>query len=150
MTEVSPEPTAIEIEQGIHGQSVDWYLQELVGFANTSGLEMGLTLNVGGSVVSGKLISGRKYFETFAEQFASAWPGDEESRANIYKSLAAHAEIYDSTETEDLPPPQYVHLADARVHSPTGSLPTNSGVLWRGKVNAVSGFSLGSLSVGDA
>ena len=150
MTEVSTEPTAIEIEQGIHGQSVDWYLQELVGLANTSGLEMGLTLNVGGSVVSGTLISGRKYFETFAQQFASAWPGDEETKENIRKSLATHAKIYDSPETEDLPPPQYVHLTNAKVHSPTGSLPTNSGVLWRGKVNAVSGFSLGSLSSSDA
>ena len=42
---------------------VDWLLAWIIGFAE-QGLEMGVTLNVGGVLITGNLIGGRKYFET--------------------------------------------------------------------------------------
>ena len=152
MTENDKKPTQAEIEQKIHGQSVDWYLLHLVSLANENGLEFGLTLTVGGSIVSGTLISGKKYFETFASDLSSAWPGDEDAKEIIRSSFAGWSAIYNrkKEDDDDRPPPQYIHLSNARVHTPQGSLPTNTGVLWRGKINAVSGFSLGSFTIGDA
>jgi len=45
------------------------------------------------------------------------------------------------------PPPQYIHLSGAKFFNPEGnSLPTNQGVLWRGRVTEIGGFNLGSFS----
>jgi len=136
--EVLNEPSAWE---------VDWYLQELVNFANEGGIEFGLTLFLGGCVVSGTLISGKTYFEEFARGFSEACSGANQSE--IYEALASRGEIYERTaDDEPLPAPGYVHLKDARMFSPSGSLPDNQAVLWRGRIGAVAGFSLGLLSRG--
>lgn len=130
------------------GQSVDWYLQNLVSVVNGSNISFGITLFVEGVVISGTLVSGKKYFETFADEFSSAYPGDDEVREGIRQAFASNASLYDNqSKSKDLPPPQFIHLIDCYCHSPQGgSLPSDSGTLWRGKINAVSGFNLGSLT----
>ena len=142
--QLSPE----EIKMAYDGQSIDWYLQNLVSAVNNSNLEFGITLYVDGAILSGLLVSGRKYFETFANEFSDAYPGDTEGKENIRQAFASNASIYDREGSEDdRPPPQFIHLMNSRCFSPGGQpLPNNRGVLWRGKINAVSGFSLGSLS----
>jgi hypothetical protein len=134
----------VELKLFSDGQSVDWYLQQLVSIVNTSDIEFGITLVLGGSVVSGRLIGGKKYFEAFAADFAEAWPS--ETKSEIRRALASKAEIYDNSRDAQTAPPQFIHLADARCYYPGSHLPNNRGVLWRGKINAVSGFSLGALS----
>jgi hypothetical protein len=142
------EPSTTDIEQDIHGHSVDWFLQQLVCLTNGAGLEMGITLVLGGSVVSGTLISGKKYFDSFASNFSSMLPNGSK-KEEMRQLLASHGNLYDD-EGEHLQLPQYIHLSNARVYSPNGgNIPTN-GMLWRGKINAVSGFNLGVLSSGDA
>lgn len=130
------------------GRGTDWYLQELVSIVNSSAIEFGITLHVHGAVVSGLLISGRKYFKAFADDFAGAYLGDDEGREAVRAALASHSKIYDEIDKQEEPsPPQYIHLMHSRTFSPGGSTPSKVGVLWRGKISAVSGFSLGSLSV---
>lgn len=131
------------------GQSVDWFLQNLVSIVNNSGIEFGVTLSVEGMVLSGTLVSGKKYFEIFAEQFANAYPGKADTKEEIREALAKNAELYtEREEDESRPPPQFIHLEDCRHFSTSGHvLPGNQGFLWRGRINAVSGFSLGSLSI---
>lgn len=143
---LTPEQAALARE----GVGVDWFLQNLVSTANSSGMEVGLTLTVGGSIVSGRMISGKKYFDLFADAMASGWPGD--SSDLIRDTYKKFGETYYAppTEADDekWSPPQYIHLQDAFVFSPGGAqLPSSSGILWRGKISAVAGFSLGSLSV---
>jgi hypothetical protein len=142
------EPSEIEIKQSFEGISLDWYLQHLVKLANDTGLEFGITLSVGGSVVSGTLISGRKYFDKFASEFSASWPGQD--KEEIKSSISKIGAIYDKPDNEEdrlvNPPPQFIHLANARIFHGREMLPSSVGVLWRGKLNAVSGFSLGSLS----
>lgn len=149
--QVEKEPTEVEIKQAIEGVSLDWYLQRLVALANETGLEIGITLTVGGGVVSGTLISGKKYFEKFAKEFSAAWPG--EGKQDIESSFSKFGAIYDKSESEQdkpaNPSPQYIHLADARVFHGREMLPSSVGVMWRGKINAISGFSLGSLSASN-
>ncbi|ABE43295.1 gas vesicle accessory protein GvpU [Polaromonas sp. JS666] len=147
MNKKSEEPSTIDCEREIHGQSVDYYLQQLVSLANENEYEIGITLLLGGSVVSGILIGGRKYFDTFAADFSAAWTG--EDKDEIHNSFAAYGDIYDPAKRKQLPmPPQYIHLQNARIQFLNGSMPTNGGVLWRGKINAVSGFHLGMLAYG--
>jgi hypothetical protein len=42
---------------------VDWFLANQVHLANRFGVEQGITLNVGGVLISGTLINGRNYFK---------------------------------------------------------------------------------------
>lgn len=127
------------------GVSVDWFLQNLSNLTNSSGLEFGITLNVSGQTISGTMIGGKKYFEVFADSFADAWPHDDKDE--IRDAFAKNSQIYSSKEgDEKLPPTQYVHLMDAKVFNGNSTTPSNEGVLWRGKINAISGFSLGKLS----
>lgn len=141
--------TDLELKLFSDGQSVDWYLQRLVSIANTSDIELDITLVIGGSVVSGRLVGGKKYFEEFAKDFSQAWP--EDGKDDIRRAFASNADLYNSREAEEKPfPPQFIHLVDARCFYPGSQLPNNRGVLWRGKINAVSGFSLGGLSADPA
>jgi hypothetical protein len=118
-----------------------------VSLVNKSLVEFGVTLFVEGVTISGQLVSGKKYFETFAKEFSDAYPGNAEIQENIRQAFAGHAAIYDREDADKVsPPPQFIHLINCRCFSPGGVLPGNRGILWRGKINAVSGFSLGSLS----
>ncbi|MCX5542594.1 gas vesicle protein [Paraburkholderia sp. CNPSo 3076] len=122
---------------------VDWYLQLLVNMANERGVEMGITLVCGGSVVSGTLISGATYFESFADAFTSAWPTEDEGRNTMRDALSRPASMYGAGKSDALGP-SFIHLKNARVCTPSGSAP-NPGMLWRGRLTEVSGFSLGSI-----
>ncbi len=140
-----------ELRMTIDGRSTDWFLQKFVSLANTIGLSCGITLFVEGAMISGMLVSGKRYFEAFADEFSSNYPGDDEAKEEVRAGIASHTAIYADDESDDEsdnepPPPQYIHLVDARYFAPGGQpIPTNRGVLWRGRINAVSGFNLGTL-----
>ena len=127
----------------------DWFLQSLVRMANESSLEIGITLQVSGMLVSGNLVSGKQYFEGFANDFASPFANDPETASAIKDSFGAYGEIYGQPKEgePDRPAPQFVHLKDARFFNTAGNpIPGNRGVWWRGRICEVGGFSLGSLS----
>jgi hypothetical protein len=116
-------------------------------------LAVPVTLNVGGYLVSGYVISGKEYFEEFAELVARGLPDafDEERKQTIAKSFNNLRNIYDTTEdrVEDVIAQggyNFVHLRDALFLHPSGdTIPSTSGMLWRTKLEAVDGFTLGML-----
>ncbi|BBI98466.1 gas vesicle protein [Ferrigenium kumadai] len=122
----------------------DWFLQSLVNMAN-DGIEIGVTLQVSGLLVSGVLAGGKSYFEGFAEDFSSGL-NDPEAAESVRGSFAKYGEIY-KKEGDDAPPlPQYIHLKNARFFNTSGNpIPGNKGVWWRGRISEVAGFTLGSL-----
>lgn len=121
----------------------DWFLQSLVGIAN-DGIEFGVTLQVSGLLVSGVLTGGKAYFEGFAEDFASGL-NDSKDAESVRSSFAQHGEIYEKSDDAP-PPPQYIHLKNARFFNTAGKpIPGNKGVWWRGRISEVAGFTLGSL-----
>jgi len=130
---------------------VDWFLAELVRRANEGGLSMGLTLCVGGVLVSGALIGGREYFEGFAGEVASgvADPAVARKAREFFRSPAA---LYQPEEgrpggakvSSVADPLSYIHLKAARFFTASGEpIPVNHGGYWRGKLSAVDGFVLG-------
>jgi hypothetical protein len=135
-----------------HKEDRDWFLSEVVRLAN-AGFDMGITIVVEGAVVSGILVSERKYFEDLGALIANA------SHENAVGSdlLTAVAEGWASNglryvkpdgSSDDWAPPEpnHIHLKNARIFAPgQGGMPNRGSVLWRGKINAVSGFSIGSL-----
>ncbi|MCF8178110.1 MAG: hypothetical protein K9J74_06345 [Sulfuritalea sp.] len=144
MNGTNAEPTAIETTP--IAAPHDWFLQSLVNMANSSSLEIGVTLQVGGLLVSGLLVGGKAYFEGFAEDFSSAFANDPAVSESVRNSFAKYGEIYKEEEGSTPPPPQYIHLRNTRFFNTSGNpIPENKGVWWRGRISEVGGFTLGSL-----
>jgi hypothetical protein len=150
-----------EIKDSYEIYSIDWFLQDLVNMANKWGLEIGITLNIGGSLISGIIISGDKYFKEFALLFRSGFsnPKFENVGEKLEAYIFEYSKIYafqeeteknekGKKESEDNKQkgPSFIHLSNARIYSHSGEpIPKNNSVLWRGKISSVDGFSLGKL-----
>jgi hypothetical protein len=133
----------------------DWFLQELVAFTNRTGFEVGVTLVVGGIMVSGMMIGGRKYFEQFADiiKHSLTQAIDAEFGEMMGNSYATVAEIYKPVGDGEVEPsaitkPGYIHMKDAVLYHPNDSprLVVNH-ALWRVRITAVDAFTLGTPSV---
>lgn len=86
------QPSLEDVKLAFDGQSLDWYLQKLVATVNSSNVQFGITLFVEGIIVSGHLVSGKQYFEAFAQEFSAAYPGDaEEKRISVVRLPATPA-----------------------------------------------------------
>lgn len=126
----------------------DWFLRTLVNLTNAGdgNGDFGMTLLVGGFLVSGNVIGGARYFDLLSKDFTRGItdPGIAEA---IRASLAECANIYRTKAAADSSQlPTYVHLMDVRCFNTAGSpIPTNGGILWRGRLSEVSGFMLGTV-----
>lgn len=112
---------------------------------------MNITLQVSGMLVSGTLISGGKYFEEFAAQFAGGFKNNIELSESFHKLISSYKKVYDVAPEEESAssPPNFVHLRNAQFYQPGQTpLPAKQGVLWRGRVAEIGGFALGSFSEG--
>jgi len=124
----------------------DWFLQRLASFANEHGLEMGITLQVSGLLVSGTLVSGARYFEAIAENFSQGLARHADLARVMKEGVASFAEVYADVGGTTPPLPQYLHLKDAQFFSTTGTpVPENQRVWWRGRVSEIGGFTIGQL-----
>ncbi|AKK66454.1 MULTISPECIES: hypothetical protein [Xanthomonas translucens group] len=117
----------------------DYLLQDLVAIANL-GVQIGLTLTVGGSTISGMLIGGKEFMQRLTESITEVAP--DELVEPLQERFQPYRDIYEQSE---LKPATFVHLADARVVATGGEFPVN-GCLWRGRISQVSGFSIGVMS----
>jgi hypothetical protein len=125
----------------------DWLLEMLVALVDAQSVSVNITLSVGGSLVSGKLVSGKEYFNSFAEQVSSGFKdmGVSEATAKIMREqLAQPGEVFhgESTDPKLKNKPNYLHLKNARIISGTASYASQS-TWWRGRLSAVEGFFLG-------
>jgi len=117
----------------------DPFLKSLNSTVNNFSYSFGVTLVVGGGVISGTLISAKTYFEEFAETFSGAWPGGSDV---LRDGLAG----WGQEDAADLHP-EFIHLKDARyVSGPEFAPSSGAGILWRGNIESVNGFSLGAFS----
>ena len=130
--------------------TTDWFLQTFVATVNDHEGFIGVTLQTGGFLVSGRLISGAVYFEEFAEEYAGH--GDGEADKAVFRRYAKEfreglARDAASPPEAGLTPPQFVHLRDARFYQSSGQpvVGGETGVLWRGRITEVQGFFLGEL-----
>jgi len=128
-----------------HGRTTDWFLQDLVHLANDTDLQVGLTLATPAGIISGILISVEQYFVLFGEAFAASWPEAEADRLRAHYAELGKPRLQKS-DGESLPPAQFLHLKDAKLSTPSGQIPASEGLLWRGSIASISGFSLGLLA----
>lgn len=131
--------------QNVDFHAPDHLLQHLVGVANDAGISMGITLYVSGAVVSGTLIGGGHFFELMKEAVEgdNVNPKIKEGFGGMFDS---YAKIY-TAPPEIRSAPSFIHLMGAKVFMPGQPPMPTAGMLWRGRITSVSGFSLGSFSV---
>lgn len=127
----------------------DWMLRYLVNLANQQGLQMGITLQVDGMLVSGILVGGQTYFEGITQNISEAMGASEETKSipelfqRINKAVQTEAGA-----DKPMPPPAYIHLKNTYFFNTANDtpIPNGEGVWWRGKLAQVSGFFFGNLS----
>ena len=131
---------------------VDRFLQSLVSIVNDESVSIPITLSVGGLLISGDIISGKTYFNEFARQFKDGFRDiSSETAATIEKTFKGLGDVYDpiqngSQGSDPILRPYLVHLRDAQIYHSGASLAhSEKGVFWRGRLEAVDGFSLGRL-----
>jgi hypothetical protein len=129
----------------------DFELGMLVRLANAGAMSLGVTLWVGGSVISGLLVGAATYFDGVAEKTARAGGDGGEVLAGLYRDKAAAFREQIGTEFETAFSAPYtltfIHLQHARVFSPGGFfIPRDEGVWWRGRIDRVDGFFIGNFS----
>jgi hypothetical protein len=128
----------------------DWFLQHLVDTVNRTDLEIPITVQVAGFLVSGILVSGKRYFQGFGDDVVAGLGNDAESAESLRSAFAGLGKIYDDENSvAAIDPPRHIHLRDARVFGTTNSppVPNNKGVWWRGRLSQVGGFILGILEM---
>jgi hypothetical protein len=126
------------------GKQIDWLLQWLVKFVANTKVEMGITLSVGGNLVSGQLISHDAYFEQLAEDISAPFSqfnnGTEASMKEMILSFRP------GESADDTPAFHFIHLKDCKTYSNDQNPICAAGVLWRGKIASVTGFTIGILT----
>lgn len=120
----------------------DGFLQNVTCIVNEGYMaNVGIALQIGGLLVSGKLISGDAYFDKLAEKMAAAAGDDEKSAAILRKYYSAFGDTYRRKREDKTLSPEttsYIHLEDC-IFSGSTQL-ANLSELWRGRISAVDGF----------
>ncbi|MED3571953.1 gas vesicle accessory protein GvpU [Cytobacillus praedii] len=113
-------------------------------------LEASITLNIRGSIISGTLISRDKYYDLLAKELESS--GSETAKRISdhlmdFNKMSKEREEKERKEKEKNSLPNFIHLKDAKFFSPgiDSSLPKQEGLLWRGRLDSIDGFSLVSI-----
>jgi len=134
-------------------RTVDADLQMQVKLSHI-GIERGITLLIGGTLVTGTLISASRYFEMTAIDYERK---DGEPENNIFantirdrakriqKTFELQSEVEPADDEVDVGP-SYIHLKNAHYVTGGNIIPANGSVLWRGKISSVDGFHIGRLS----
>jgi hypothetical protein len=153
-----PIPTDEEIAAS-YKEPADGQLQTLIDWVNGTETELGITLMVGGLIVSGRLASSHRYFEEFADQLVDGITitfTDEpdtdptDSLRLIRETFALPGKQMTSIPPDRRPAPRFIHLREPsfRVGTVTLnlSLPGGRPAWWRGRLARVDGFFLGQMS----
>jgi hypothetical protein len=107
----------------------DIILESLIDFVTAEGSGIPITLQVGGLLISGLLISEELYFK---HAFISL-----ENKISTFPKLSESSQSF---------PYAFIHLADTRITSGGSTIPQGEyGVYWRGKLESVDGFFLRNL-----
>jgi hypothetical protein len=139
----------------------DWFLIVLVRSVNASPMtSIGITLLVGGSLISGLLVGGNMFFDDIAERFggeldarAKAEGGSEDEPGLETELREAAMTLYGRgskpDDSEEEAPIAYLHLRDAYIYHPGGTrLPDGQGTWLRVRIDSVDAWAFGMLTVG--
>lgn len=116
----------------------DYVLVSLVDFCNNSSLEIGISLYVGGSVITGILISGKSYADAVASKMEESGV---KALADWFRNFGEETFGPESSISEDIP--EMIHLKEAKIFDGTV---THYLGWWRGRIKSVDGHCVGQMS----
>jgi hypothetical protein len=118
----------------------DSLLVELVQAVNELESSTGTTFTfiIGGSVITGMMISSAEYLTELGRSLAAGMPDDVKTKVIERYTLRAQQA---KRPRGNRAPPRFMHLRDARVFAPLGTVPSGPGLLLRVRLSDVSGFS---------
>jgi hypothetical protein len=126
---------------------VDPMLRALAEVAERSPLELGVTLNVKGLIITGFIISQSTYFDSLINGLESVSQEHEvkeslqEFLSGLKEKLAPKKTDHNSSDY-----PKFIHLRNVKIYPSEGKgMPTYGDALWRGLIDSVDGFSLGEM-----
>lgn len=140
MSEESKEQELELVEPG--PQAPDLMLETFVKLAD-SGVEVALTLSVSGVVITGTLVGRRRWLSLFRQATERA--------GEMGALIGGHIEgawVKAMEDEDDTLPYGFLHLRDARYLQGSGQfnlVPQDGGLLWRGRLSEISGWSLGAI-----
>lgn len=130
----------------------DGLLQLLISYSEL-GIETPVTLLTGGMTVSGVIVSAAIYMENTGEQLSAALRNHHadlaetisQSFAQLKQDVEAQSKAADEAGALSA---RFIHLKNAKYFVPgQDGLPNNvDGIFWRGRLSAISGFSLGAFT----
>ncbi|WP_416149438.1 gas vesicle accessory protein GvpU [Salipaludibacillus sp. HK11] len=128
-------------EIDLYNDNGDPTIEYLVELCNTAGYTFSVTLSIKGSIVTGKIIGRKQYFEEMSHLF------ERDGLEVIAEGYKEFSKVFDAEEDleEDMKTPYHIHLKDAKYVSSNGLFPQN-GMMWRGRIKEIDGFSLGNLT----
>lgn len=124
----------------------DAVLLMFLSLAENDGIEMNVTLNVQGTLVSGVLIGSRAYYDGITES-AHDLRDDTMSRIigkrfeDLKDEYVKQKQEQGDKKEDEQEPPAYIHLRNAKYQPTQPAHPA----WWRGKVSSVDAFSFDSL-----
>lgn len=130
----------------------DWLLQHLVDLTNT-GIPVPVTLTTAAGLVTGVTIHGAEYLDLFKLELTKNWASDmQDTYSEVVEQWKADVYPQPSSTEHDGPErfASFIHLKDARLVNAGTVVPGNSGMLWRGRLSSVIGFTIGVLTAGGA
>ncbi|KMJ57214.1 hypothetical protein AB685_17570 [Bacillus sp. LL01] len=123
----------------------DAVLQMLLDLTDKDGVEIGLTLNMNGTVVAGTLIGPHTYYEGI---IMSADHVENSTLSHVlHKKFTDLKEAYISEKQEEEEKKKqdmiatFIHLKDAVYISGNTQAPFTSHAWWRGRIDSIDGFS---------
>lgn len=146
------EPDAADVKPVDVGMLLepDHYLQALVQLVNGKEIEFPITVFLKGTVVTGQLVSGHRFFDGLAGALKIYFDHDtSEDTAEAIDFLTSPKQNYTKEPEEGVAriPPLYFHLRDARVITAGQKGYPDEGAWWRGRLTSVDGFHFGTLRV---
>ena len=132
---------------------VDPLLEILVTQANLYGTRLGITLTVNGIQITGLLVGVREFYKEYANAVGGVFGEEFKNQYSAigdrsYENLVEDQKRADANGVSP-PGPNFIHLVDAKFFASTVLVPTMQGLIWRGKLAHISGYSVGSLSAGE-
>jgi hypothetical protein len=123
----------------------DVILNVLIDYVNKFSVEIGITLFVQGSIISGLLIGEKAYFEGLSNHIKTPDPFAEHFQELVAMSQSLDTTLASNREEQNQLENMFIHLKDTNFCSGNSLIPNGRGTYWRGRLRRVDGFSLGQL-----
>jgi hypothetical protein len=126
----------------------DWLLQDVVRFINRlEGISIGITLTMSGGIITGDLINIKEFFYEYGKLWKEGFKRIPEAGAMLDQQWREHGDetakhIKDANQVLF----HYVHLKNARYMVGSTAISEVGGMLWRGRLSQIGGFSIGSFN----